>query len=230
MDEIAFWQAVLERDPGFDGKFVYGVRSTRVYCRPTCPSRRPRREQVVFFPRPEAAEEAGFRACRRCRPEEGGVCSISLGEDDACLEAALRREYPGAEIRRDDPALRPWASLLTNHLAGGEPHLELPLDVRATAFQWRVWEELRRIPYGSTRSYGQVACSAGCPGGARAAARACAANPVALAIPCHRVVRGDGGLGGYRWGVERKRLLLAQERASTRGTSTAGGEQGAATA
>jgi AraC family transcriptional regulator of adaptative response/methylated-DNA-[protein]-cysteine methyltransferase len=98
------------------------------------------------------------------------------------------------------------------HLSGELPHLELPLDVRATAFQRRVWEHLRTIPYGETRTYQQIAAELGRPGGTRAVGRACATNPVALAVPCHRVVRGDGGLGGYRWGAERKAALLAQER------------------
>lgn len=344
MDEENRWQAILDRDVGSDGAFVYAVRSTGIYCRPSCPSRRPRRDQVIFFPVSEAAERAGFRPCRRCRPQENtspqvkwvqhicryiethlndpltlanlsaevgispyhlqrtfkrimgltprqyaeayrlgrlktrlregedvtralyavgygsssrvyeraptqlgmtpatyrrggrgmrisytivdcplgrllvaaterGVCAVSLGDSDAALEAALSSEYPAAEIDRDEVDLNQWVSTLLNYLNGRQPHLNLlPMDVQATAFQWRVWKELRAIPYGSTRSYGEVARVLGQPTAARAVARACATNPVALVIPCHRVVRKDGDLGGYRWGVERKRALLAQEQ------------------
>src|SRR5262249_43044181 len=128
------------------------------------------------------------------------------------LETALKKEYPAAEIARDDERLADWAGELLKHLQGQQPHLDLPLDVQATAFQWRVWQELQAIPYGSTRSYGAIAAALGQPTAARAVARACATNPVAVVIPCHRVVREDGGLGGYRWGVERKQKLLEQEK------------------
>ena len=345
--ETLRWQAVLARDARADGTFVFAVRSTGIYCRPSCPARRPRRAQVAFFPRPEAAEEAGFRACRRCRPHEAagadpgitlvqqacryieehldgplslraistrfdlgphalqrvfmrilritprqyvdacrmdrvkarlrareavasalyaagygsssrlyeraparlgmtpatyrrggrhmrigytiagsplgrllvaaterGVCAVSLGDSDARLETALRAEYPEAEIHRDERGLGTWVGALTSYLEGVRPHLALPLDIQATAFQHRVWETLQAIPYGETRSYAEIARAIGRPTGARAVARACATNPVSLVIPCHRVVRGDGGLGGYRWGLERKRALLDRERAT----------------
>ncbi len=348
MQEDQYWQAVMMRDEGLDGAFVYAVRSTGVYCRPSCPSRRPGREQVMFFAQPEAAEEAGFRACKRCRPRElssreeqvalvqqlcacieehlerqltlaelgeqahlspyhlqrvfksvmgitprqyagarrmeqfkarlkegetvttalfdagyssssrlyervpdqlgmtpvtyrkggagmhirytivnsplgrllvaatmKGICSVCLGDDDAVLEAALRGEYSAATIQRDDAELSEVNALL-RHLNGQQPDLDLPLDVRATAFQWRVWQELRAIPYGSTRSYSEIAQAIGQPQARRAVARACATNPAAIVIPCHRVVRGDGDPGGYRWGIERKRRLLAQEQEQTR--------------
>ena len=143
-----------------------------------------------------------------------GVCAVRLGRSDAALEADLAREYPDAELRRDGAPLAPWVNTLLRHLGGHTARLDLPLDVEATAFQQRVWHALRAIPYGETRSYGAVAESIGQPGAARAVARACATNPVALVIPCHRVVRGDGDLGGYRWGVARKRLLLEQERSA----------------
>jgi AraC family transcriptional regulator of adaptative response/methylated-DNA-[protein]-cysteine methyltransferase len=341
------WQAVLARDAGSDGSFVYGVRSTGVYCRPSCPARRPRREQVVFFPAAEMAEAAGFRACRRCRPHEvasrdpdlrlvqqacryietsaeeplklatlgarfnvnprrlqraftrlvgvsprqygeavrlgrfkarvksgeavtqavyeagygsssrlyekagiqlgmtpgtyrrggegmeirytivacplgrllmaateRGICAVSLGDADEALVSALFAEFASARLRRDDKELNEWARALLRHLDGEQPHLDLPLDVRATAFQKRVWEELRRIPYGQTVSYGEIASRIGQPAAARAVARACATNPVALLTPCQRVVREDGDPGGYRWGVERKRALLEREKAS----------------
>ena len=344
-DDETFWRAVLKRDARFDGKVFFAVRSTGIYCRPSCPARRPRREQVVFFSIPEAAERAGFRSCRRCRPRsvemidpkvemvrracvyieshldespgledlsahtgvspyhlqrvfkrivgitprqyagafrlshfkssvkkggtvtgamyeagygsssrlyeqapaqlgmtpadyrrggEGvrihytiagcslgrllvaatrkGICAVRIGDSDAALEANLASEYPAAEVNRDDETLNKWVEQLLSHLDGERPHLDLPLDVQATAFQWSVWEQLKAIPYGSTRSYSEIARAMGRPTATRAVARACATNPVALVIPCHRVVREDKSLGGYRWGIERKRLLLEQER------------------
>ena len=345
-DDEAFWRAVLNRDTRFDGRLFFGVRSTGIYCRPSCPARRPRREQVVFFRIPEAAERAGFRSCRRCHPRNAamtdpqvemvrraclyienhadelptledlskytgvspyhlqrvfkrvagitprqyaealrldqfktgvkkgatvtgamydagygsssrlyerapaqlgmtpadyrrggkgvgigytivgcslgrllvaatqkGVCAVRLGDVDATLEANLLNEYPTADVKRDDEGLSGWVEQLLNHLNGARPHLDLPLDVQATAFQRSVWEKLREIPYGSTRSYSDVARAIGRPTATRAVARACATNPVALLIPCHRVVREDKSLGGYRWGIERKQALLERERA-----------------
>lgn len=340
-DEAICWQAVLERDTRFDGVFYYAVRTTRVYCRPSCPSRRPNRRQVIFFARREQAEAAGFRPCKRCQPQlehspqvelvtaicrlieqsetpptlqqlgeqfhlspfhlqhvfkmvtgvtprryamqrrterfkaevrngrpvteavyaagygsssrlyeranehlgmtpaayrlggkgmkieytiansplgrmlvaatERGVCAVSFGEEDGELEKALRAEYPQADIYRGGERLSGWVQALLNHLAGIMPHLDLPLDVRASAFQLRVWEELRRIPYGERRSYAQIAAAIGKPKAVRAVARACATNPAAVVIPCHRVLRSDGTLGGYRWGLERKKALLEKE-------------------
>jgi AraC family transcriptional regulator of adaptative response/methylated-DNA-[protein]-cysteine methyltransferase len=140
-----------------------------------------------------------------------GVCAVYLGDADAPLEAELQREFPAAARARDDEGLSEWAEQVCLHL-GGQPHLELPLDVRATAFQWRVWQQLRGIPRGQTRTYREVAEALGQPTAARAVARACATNPVSVVIPCHRVVRGDGGLGGYRWGLARKRKLLENEK------------------
>ncbi len=342
------WRIVLARDRRYDGAFVYAVQSTGIYCRPSCPSRRPRREQVAFFPVPEAAELAGFRPCRRCRPGAAaapdpgvplvrtvcrlidahpdrpaglstlsgqagvtshrllrtfqrvlgisprqyrdarrldrfktelrsrrrvspalyqagygstsrvyekahaqlgmtpatysrgapgtriaftvvpcalgrllvattarGICRVSLGSDAQELEAALAAEFPAAELRRDRGPLAAAVGVLLRYLDGRAEPLDLPLDVRATAFQRRVWEALRRIPYGATRSYTEIARTIGKPSATRAVARARATNPAALVIPCHRVVRADRGLGGYRWGVARKRALLEQERAGT---------------
>src|SRR3989454_8279892 len=342
------WRIVLAHDRRYDGAFVYAVHSTGIYCRPSCPSRRPRRGQVVFFPVPEAAELAGFRPGRRCRPGEAaaavpgvplvravcrlidahpdrpaslsalsahagvpshrllrtfqrvlgisprqyrdarrldrfktelrarrrvspalyeagygstsrvyerahaqlgmtpatysrgapgtriafaivpcafgrllvattarGICRISLGSGAKALAAGLRAEFPAAELRRDRSALAASVGALLRYLDGRAEPLDLPLHVRATAFQRRVWEALRRIPYGATRSYAEIARAIGAPSAPRAVARACATNPVALVIPCHRVVGADGGLGGYRWGVARKRALLEQERATT---------------
>lgn len=143
---------------------------------------------------------------------EKGVCAVRLGDSDAALEANLMSEYPAAEVHRDDEVLNKWVEQLLSHIDGQRPHLDLPLDVQATAFQWSVWEKLKAIPYGSTRSYSDIARAMGRPTATRAVARACAANPVALVIPCHRVVRADRSLGGYRWGLERKRALLERER------------------
>src|SRR6266404_944053 len=330
------WQAVLARDRRFDGAFVYAVRSTGIYCRPSCASRRPRRTQVTFFPIPEAAEREGFRACRRCHPAdapgadatvalvreaaraiaagtaprgearrlarafkrvlgitprayaearrvtrfkqelkrrkhvspalyeagysstsrvyehaheqlgmtpatyarggagigiayatvptslgsllvaatERGVCRVALGEDAAALDVELIAEFPAARVVPDKSGkLHGWVAAILAYLDGSEPDLDLPLDIRATAFQRRVWQELQKIPFGETRTYAEVAQAIGQPRATRAVARACATNPAALVIPCHRVVREDGDLGGYRWGVERKRSLLERENA-----------------
>lgn len=141
-----------------------------------------------------------------------GVSAVYLGDEDALLEAELRREFPAATLARDDEGLAHWAELVRLHLEGEQPHLDLPLDVRATAFQRRVWQELQRIPRGQTRTYLEVAEALGQPTAARAVARACATNPVSVVVPCHRVVRGDGGLGGYRWGLGRKQKLLDKEK------------------
>lgn len=142
---------------------------------------------------------------------ETGICAVSLGESDSDLIQALAREYPAAEIREDGSGLGEWVEALLEYLGGWQPHLDLPLDLRVTAFQQRVYQELRAIPYGETRTYQEVAAALGQPGAVRAVARACAANPVALLVPCHRVLRKDGRPGGYRWGLERKARLLAME-------------------
>jgi AraC family transcriptional regulator of adaptative response/methylated-DNA-[protein]-cysteine methyltransferase len=358
------WRAVQARDRGADGAFVYAVRSTGIYCRPSCPSRKPQRAQVEFFPLPEAAEQKGFRACLRCRPRlarlrdprtaavakvcreieaqidvdgataangdasetrltlgtlsstagmsahqlerafrsvmgisprqyadarrmsrlksrlrkgddvttalydagfgsssrlyerapaqlgmtpatyrqggagmkihytivgsplgrllvgatDRGISALYLGKADGPLESSLRKEYPRAEIQRDRNGLEGWVGKILEHLRGREPNLDLPTDVQATAFQRRVWEELRKIPYGTTRTYSQVARAIGKPKAIRAVARACATNPVSVVVPCHRVVREDGDLAGYRWGLERK-LALLQHESETKPTS-----------
>jgi len=356
--ESSQWRAVQTRDRAADREFVYAVRSTGIYCRPSCPSRKPSREQVAFFPLPEAAEQQGFRACQRCRPQrarlrdprieavarvcreidrriltdadgddgrltlaalgtkvglnphqlerafrgamgitprqyadaqrmrrlkrqlkkgdnvttalyeagfgsssrlyerapghlgmtpaaygrggEGmqihyavvgsllgrllvgatdrGISALYLGESDATLRGELRKEYPRAELTPDarkggagNRSLGEWVEKILAHLRGQEPHLDLPTDVQATAFQRRVWEELRKIPYGATRTYTQVARAIGRPSAIRAVARACATNPTSVVVPCHRVVREDGNLAGYRWGINRKRTLLERE-------------------
>jgi AraC family transcriptional regulator, regulatory protein of adaptative response / methylated-DNA-[protein]-cysteine methyltransferase len=344
-DSEIHWRAVSDRDARFDGAFVFGVRSTGIFCKPSCPARRPRRENVSFFDSVTDAVRSGFRACRRCLPErvnapdpqaqmvmracrliaenaaaplsltalgellnvsphhfqrtfksllgvtprryaealrlerfkarvkegpdvtgalyeagygsssrlyekstrqlgmtpaayrkggrgmsisytivscelgrllvaatERGLCAVTFGDDDDKLAAALMAEYPAAEVGRGGDALDAGVATLLAHLEGKAPRLDLPLDLRATAFRLRVWEELRRIPYGETRSYGEIAAAIGQPTATRAVASACAANPVALVTPCHRVVREGGALSGYRWGVERKRKLLEREQ------------------
>ena len=343
--EANFWEAVLHHDARMDGFFYYAVQSSGVYCRPSCPSRRPRRENVRFFRDRGEAERAGFRACLRCKPAspgaanpqaelarracryienhldgpltldalgrelslspfhlqrtfkalvgitprayadacrlealkhglrrgdsvtramcdagysstsrlyeraasqlgmvpsdyrkggagkkiryavaessigkllvaatERGVCAIRFGNSRRELETGLHEEFPQARIERDEGGMAAWTAQLVDHLAGRRERIDLPLDIRATAFQRLVWEHLRSIPRGATESYSGVAAVIGRPTAVRAVARACATNPVAIAIPCHRVVRGDGSMGGYRWGVERKVKLLAAER------------------
>jgi AraC family transcriptional regulator of adaptative response/methylated-DNA-[protein]-cysteine methyltransferase len=153
------------------------------------------------------------------------VCAVKLGDSDATLARALREEYRAAEIREGEPARAQWVRAIVDHLEGGSPALDLPIDVQATAFQWKVWRALQAIPYGQTRPYAEVARSIGHPRAVRAVARACATNPVAIVVPCHRVVQTDGGLGGYRWGVERKARLLAAERAPA--ARSASGTRGA---
>ncbi len=142
-----------------------------------------------------------------------GLCFVSLGDADGVLEKELSNDYPAAEILRDDEGLGGWTGEILNFLEGCRTTLDLPVDVRGTAFQQRVWEYLRSIPYGSTRTYGEIARRLGYSAtAARAVGRACATNPVSLVIPCHRALREGGGLGGYRWGLDRKAQLLAQEQ------------------
>ncbi len=340
-----FWNAVLAKDRRFDGEFVFAVSSTGIYCRPSCPSRRPKRENVSFFAFPGAAERAGFRACLRCHPGDAhstdpqvemvqqvcrliedsdgeavtleklgkqagvssfhlqrtfksimgmspseyaetlrvnkfkqsvqsgekiinaiydagfgsssrlyelasselgmtpatygkggagaviryaigdsplgrllvaatdkGVCSVTLGDSDDLLKADLLKEFSAAEVLPDNERLSSALAAVVDHFNDKTPRLDLPLDIRATAFQRQVWEQLRKIPAGETHSYSQVAESIGQKKAVRAVARACATNPVALVIPCHRVIREDKSLGGYRWGLERKKKLLERER------------------
>lgn len=341
-----YWHAVVERNGELDGVFVYAIRSTGIYCRPSCPARNPKRENVTFFGTPECAQRQGYRACKRCQPDsveaspqvvfvrevcryietnveqpltlqrlgehfvvspshlqrtfkkivgvspqaylethrlntvkaalqqgddisgatyaagygsgsrlyakadahlgmtpktyrekghatlirytitdsplgkilvaatDKGICSVRLGDDATALEKELHSEFAQAETKKDDDALTEWVNAILHHLSGQEPHLDLPLDVRATAFQKQVWQALQQVPYGETRSYAELAEAIGRPKAVRATASACARNPVALVVPCHRIVRSGGGLGGYRWGVGRKEALLEQEAKS----------------
>ena len=336
-------RAVMDRNELFDGQFVFAVRSTGIYCNPSCPSRRPGSNLIEFYNTPTVAERHGFRPCRRCKPKENqthrysklvkeaceyvdenlrksltlesvgshvgighyhlhrlfkrvtgmtlhnyvearrlavlktelqrgepvtraayragfssrsrlynriqtkigmhpgsyrrggegveikytiiespfgrllvaatreGVCSVSLGESDAFVETSLANEYPAAVIERDDDALRELASQFESYVRDGRFGLKAPLGLRGTPFQMEVWKRLQSIPPGSTRSYEQIANDLGSPNAVRAVARACASNPAVLLIPCHRVIRKNGQLGGYRWGIERKRALLRHE-------------------
>jgi len=335
------WRQVMARDARQDGRFVFAVRTTGIYCRPSCPSRRPRRDSVEFFADPQQAERAGYRACLRCKPTElsaqaraimrarqlldeaegvltlaelskgvgvspfhlqrlfkratglspreyqsarrmqqvkhglrkgddvttalydagfgspsrlyektseqlgmtpgtyrrggagmtiqygivpsplgrllvaatsRGLCAVRFGESANDMERELRAEFSAAALHRDDSALQPYLQSLLASLRGENRTVDLPLDVRATAFQKKVWDVLRRIPRGETRSYSEVAHAIGDDKAVRAVARACASNPVAIVVPCHRVVRSDGELAGYRWGVERKQKLLEREQ------------------
>jgi AraC family transcriptional regulator of adaptative response/methylated-DNA-[protein]-cysteine methyltransferase len=345
-DDEARWAAVTHRDRRADGAFYYSVRTTGVYCRPSCASRRARRENVRFHATREEAERAGFRPCRRCRPHQAGVteqraaavaracrliaaaeelpdldalaqaagmsrfhfhrvfkattgvtprayaaahraqrvrdelshsdsvtqaiydagfnsngrfyatsaqvlgmtprnfraggagasirfavgecslgsilvaatdkglCAILLGDDPAALVRELQDRFPKAGLLGGDATFEALVARVIGFVEAPGLGLDLPLDVRGTAFQQRVWQALRRIPAGSTASYTAIARRIRAPRAVRAVARACASNPLAVAIPCHRVVRTDGGLSGYRWGVERKRALLDREAAS----------------
>lgn len=361
-DLSRFWRAIKRRQRNADANFVYAVRSTRIYCRPSCPAKRPRFDRVVYFRNRRQAELAGYRACRRCWQQESslrqsaqfvqricrkieetlasnpettftlnelggayglkthkigrlfnrtlgitprqfidarrmaqlksnlrkgeqvtsamydagfgsssrlyerapaqmgmtpavyrrggegmsisyaivpctlgkllvaatarGVSAVYLGNSDKPLEQALAKEYPRAEIRRESKRIAPWVRGVLGHLRGQEPHSDLPLDVQATAFQRRVWKELQRIPYGSTKTYTEVARAIGKPRSIRAVARACATNPVSIVVPCHRVVRADGNLAGYRWGLERKEMLLAAEKSRRDMESSRSGRNG----
>jgi AraC family transcriptional regulator of adaptative response/methylated-DNA-[protein]-cysteine methyltransferase len=146
------------------------------------------------------------------------VCFVQFGASEEALLSALKKEYQGAHVepmqKPYHPQFKEWVAALTNHLAGKQPHLDLPLDIRATVFQMRVWNYLQSIPYGEVQSYGEVAAGVGQPSAVRAVANACAHNNVAILIPCHRVIRGTGELGGYRWGLARKRALIDRERST----------------
>ena len=229
------WQAVKSRDRTADGQFYYSVASTGVYCRPSCGARLPRRENVAFHQSAADAERAGFRPCKRCRPDarqigyafgtarvgkflvaatEHGLCAILLGDTQSDLYRELAAQFPDAVLQRGFALSTRRLAHIAAYLDAPTGHLGVPLDVHGTAFQRRVWRALGEIPAGSTASYGEIARRIGTPAGARAIARACAANPLAVAIPCHRVVRSDGAVSGYRWGIDRKRRLLAREAAA----------------
>lgn len=340
-DRSTAWRAVQQRDRQYDGRFVYAVCSTRIFCRPSCSSRRPTRSRVEFFGTAADAERAGYRACKRCRPTstealgidravarasaylkehagepvtlaalarevgisafhlqrafkralgispreyrdaerrrllasrlrlgdtvsratyeagygsssrvyersmgmtpatlrkggaglriqysivdsplgrllvaytERGVCAVAIGDNDRALERSFCADFPEANIHAAGASIHEWITAIVRGLDGARSAAAVPLDAQGTAFQWRVWNALQQIPRGTTLSYSDVAKRIGQPSAVRAVARACATNPVALVIPCHRVVREDGELGGYRWGIERKKELLEREQ------------------
>lgn len=248
------WQALLLRDHSADGDFVYAVKTTGVYCRASCAARRPRPENVLFFASAGDARRAGFRACKRCKPDEfvrgaaraekinrtggrprgkshdirfaigecslgsflvgqsgRGVCAILFGAGPRALAQDLQARFPKANLIVSPQGLQKLLARVAGFLDAPAIGHDLRLDVRGTAFQRRVWHALRKIKPGATASYADIARRIGSPTAVRAVARACGANSLAVAIPCHRVVRNDGGLSGYRWGVGRKRILLERE-------------------
>ncbi|HYL69977.1 MAG TPA: methylated-DNA--[protein]-cysteine S-methyltransferase, partial [Candidatus Dormibacteraeota bacterium] len=228
LDSDPRWTALATRDARADGRFFYSVKTTGVYCRPSCAARLPRPANVAFHASAAAAERAGFRPCKRCRPDEigadevirfalgkcslgvvlvahstQGVCAILLGDSAGRLGRELRRRFPHARLLRsvgDGESLIPEVRrALEDPRRGFDAHL----DLRGTDFQLRVWQALREIPPGSTLSYAEVARRIGAARAVRAVAQACAANALAVVVPCHRVVRADGTLSGYRWGTQR---------------------------
>lgn len=238
------WASVVSRDAQADGSFYYSVASSGVYCRPSCASRLARPENVRFHASTQAAEEAGFRACKRCKPDryaadaeqasqlpnkiafsigvsavgrvlaarsERGVCAILLGDDDSALIDQLQERFASSELTRDDIGLQLVLAQVAGFVDLPQGELDLPVDAHGSDFQQRVWQALRDIPAGATASYTDIAQRIGSSHAVRAVAAACAANPLAVVIPCHRVIKRDGSLSGYRWGVERKRALLARE-------------------
>lgn len=230
LDDDACWTAVATRDPGAVGRFWYGVRTTGVYCRPDCAAR-PTRANVTFHASTADARAAGYRACRRCEPDReriryattrlafgtlllacagSTVIAIELADDAPSALARLRDRLPDARPAADAPGLRTALDGVVAAIATGDVP-RLAIAPRGSAFQQRVWRELQRIPRGTSIGYGELARRIGAPRAVRAVASACGANPLAVLVPCHRVLRGDGSLGGYRWALARKRALLALE-------------------
>jgi AraC family transcriptional regulator of adaptative response/methylated-DNA-[protein]-cysteine methyltransferase len=225
------WTRVVARDATADGQFYYSVRTMGVYCRPSCPSRLALPQNVQFHSTPQDAEQAGFRPCKRCKPREErpairfavrscslgsilvagtqrGLCAVLLGDDPDLLVRDLQNRFPRIHLMPEAPA---YIEQVVQFVEFKQTACDFPLDVSGTAFQQRVWQALREIPMGSTASYTDIAVRIGSPRSVRAVALACGANPLAIVIPCHRVVRSDGGLSGYRWGVQRKQILLQRE-------------------
>ena len=223
IDAAAAWRQIATRDASANGQFVYAVRTTGIYCRPSCPSHVDPQAQSSLGMTPAQYRARGAQqniryATAPCAlghilvaATERGICSVALGDGPAQLAAQLQQEFPQAAITQDAVRLAPALLQVLSHLSQHPRSIELPLDIRATAFQQCVWQALRQIPRGQTVSYAQLAASLGQPKAARAVARACAQNPIALLTPCHRVVGSDGRLSGYRWGVQRKRTLLYLE-------------------
>ena len=229
----ARWEAMRRRDRDLDGAFFIAVRTTGVYCLASCAGR-PLRKNVEFHDTRESARAAGFRPCLRCKPDqpretlryatipttlglalvarsEAGLRLVTLGDDQDTLVRDLERRFRSARLTPDAEGLAADLKAVSHQVDHPETSLNLPLDAQGTDLQKAVWAALRAIPAGTTASYVEVARTLGRPTAARAVAQACGANPLAVITPCHRVVRADGGLSGYRWGVERKAALLAQE-------------------
>ncbi|MEM9229392.1 MAG: methylated-DNA--[protein]-cysteine S-methyltransferase [Pseudomonadota bacterium] len=236
------WNAVKDNDASLDGRFVYAVRTSGVYCRPSCPSRLPKRANTAFFDGPAQAEAAGFRACKRCggvpaprKPHEDligyaikktalGYClvgigpraimSVELGDSPDTLRQAFRAQYINAvELHADHAAMGIIKNVVAIVENPNSPHA-MPLDFQGTRFQKSVWDALRRIPAGQTATYSQIAKAIGKPNATRAVGAACGANRFAVLVPCHRAVRADGQSTGFRWGLERKEKLLQLEAAA----------------
>ena len=242
------WTLVAARDAAADGRFYYSVKTTGVYCRPSCAAPLASPQNIQFHETCEAAEQAGLRPCKRCRPNQPslgghyatetagsaradirfvvgvcslgsilvaksdrGICAILLGDDPDTLTHDLEDRFPSANLIGADAGFEQLVAKVVGFVEAPAWGLEFPLDIRGTAFQQRVWQALLKIPAGSTASYTDIAKLIGSPNSVRAVARACSANALAVAIPCHRVVRNDGALSGYRWGVDRKRTLLERE-------------------
>jgi AraC family transcriptional regulator of adaptative response/methylated-DNA-[protein]-cysteine methyltransferase len=238
------WKSVIARDAAADGTFYYSVETTGVYCFPSCRARLARPENVRFHSTRQHAEEAGFRPCRRCKPDQRnpkrqwipdeirfaigsfslglvlvaqssrGVCAVLLGDDGDELRQDLACRFPGAALIDDGAGLETLTAKVIEFIECPARGLDVPLDMRGTEFQQRVWHALRQIPAGATASYSDLAHRIGMPRSARAVARACATNPLAVVVPCHRVLTSDAKLSGYRWGLQRKRALLEKEAQS----------------
>jgi AraC family transcriptional regulator of adaptative response/methylated-DNA-[protein]-cysteine methyltransferase len=238
------WKALVARDVRADGTFYYSVKSTGVYCRPSCAARLANPANVRFHDTCEDAEAAGFRPCKRCKPNVAdtrhapdaaeiqfvvnpsslgfvlvarsgnGVCAVLLGDDQRELQGELQRRFPQATLIDGNEELQELAPRIVSCIDAPARDLKVPLDLRGTDFQRAVWNALREIPIGSTATYAEIAKRLGMPKSFRAVAQACAANNLAVVVPCHRVVRSDGALSGYAWGVERKRTLLEREGAA----------------
>lgn len=234
-NDDARWDAMRAKDRAAEGAFYIGVRTTGVYCVASCGGR-PLRKNVSFYATREDARAAGLRACLRCKPDlnretlrwavgetslglalvarsETGLRLVTLGDDAAALQADLEKRFKHARIVPDAEGLAVDLRAVAALVEHPEGHLDLPLDDQGTELQKAVWAALREIPAGQTASYADIAKAIGRPSAFRAVAQACGANPLAVITPCHRVVRADGGLSGYRWGVERKAALLAREAA-----------------
>jgi AraC family transcriptional regulator of adaptative response/methylated-DNA-[protein]-cysteine methyltransferase len=237
------WRSVVDRDARADGTFFYSVATTGVYCYPSCAARRAKPENVHFHATREAAEQAGFRPCKRCKPDQGGgrrqreggelrfavaesslglvlvaqwgkgACAVLIGDDREALRRDLAKRFPFATLVDAGATLDALTAQVLQLIESPAHVLDIPLDMRGSEFQRQVWRVLREIPPGSTATYSEVAERIGRPSSVRAVAQACTANPLAVIVPCHRVHRSDGHLAGYRWGIERKRTLLAREAA-----------------